>query len=67
MHGYYLQLTLTITEIHSLLTPDEAAVITTFFGVDKNGNVDPKYDAHNEFTGKNILMQRMSLVRHFLC
>jgi len=43
------------------LGEDKAKVFNMFFGVQEEGNVSQSGDPHGEFTGKNILMQRMTV------
>jgi uncharacterized protein len=48
-------------EITDLLGDDAAARFNAFYGVEKSGNAPAGSDPHEEFTGKNILIQRLSL------
>ena len=48
----------TKAEIESLLTPEDAPIFCRHYGVDTKGNADPRSDPHNEFEGKNILIER---------
>ena len=41
---------------------DDAALFAAHFGVKEAGNVEAERDPHGEFTGKNILVQRHSLM-----
>jgi uncharacterized protein YyaL (SSP411 family) len=41
---------------------DDAVLVCEHFGIAAEGNVPMQLDPHNEFTGKNILMQRRPLV-----
>ena len=52
----------TRAEIEAALPAADAALVCDHFGVEAEGNVPPSLDPHNEFTGKNILMQRRPLV-----
>ncbi len=47
------------SECGSKLTPAER--FNRFYGVEATGNAPPGSDPHGEFTGKNILIQRLSL------
>lgn len=51
----------TRAEVEAALGED-AAFVCEHFGVAAEGNVPMRLDPHNEFTGKNILMQRRPLV-----
>lgn len=51
----------TQAEIETVLPPESARLICTLFGVEEDGNVSLESDPHNEFTGKNILIQRLSV------
>jgi uncharacterized protein YyaL (SSP411 family) len=51
----------TRAEIEAALTATDAALVCDHFGVAAEGNVPMQLDPHNEFTGKNILMQRRGL------
>ncbi|KAK8843499.1 hypothetical protein IAR55_007159 [Kwoniella newhampshirensis] len=46
-------------EIEEVLGED-AKIANYFFGVKRDGNVEPVHDAHGEMTGKNILYQAKS-------
>ncbi len=48
-------------EIATLLGPEKANRFNQFYGVEASGNAPPGSDPHNEFTGKNILIQRLTL------
>ena len=48
-------------EIVRLLGKEKAERYNAFYGVTKTGNAPPGSDPHNEFTGKNILIQRFTL------
>ncbi|WWD20961.1 hypothetical protein CI109_105439 [Kwoniella shandongensis] len=48
-------------EIDEILGED-SKVFNYFFGVKRDGNVDPVHDAHGEMTGKNILYQAKSYI-----
>jgi uncharacterized protein len=52
----------TPAEIAAALSAEDAALVCSHFGVTAEGNVPAHLDPHHEFTGKNILMQRRSLV-----
>ena len=52
----------TRAEIETALPPADAALVCDHYGIETTGNVPPSLDPHNEFTGKNILMQRRPLV-----
>ncbi|HNC24402.1 MAG TPA: thioredoxin domain-containing protein [Opitutaceae bacterium] len=55
----------TAAEVRAVLgekDPALAEFVIGHFGVEENGNVDPARDPHAEFTGRNILAQRASLV-----
>ncbi len=52
----------TRAEIEAALSADDAAFVCDHFGIEVAGNVPMQLDPHNEFTGKNILMQRRGLV-----
>lgn len=45
----------TSNELKALLSDGELAVVTSFYNVQKSGNVAPEYDPHNELTSQNIL------------
>ncbi|MET0262098.1 MAG: thioredoxin domain-containing protein [Rariglobus sp.] len=51
----------TRAEIEAVLDAKSAALLCDHFGVEAAGNVPMQLDPQNEFTGKNILMQRRSL------
>ena len=46
-------------EILQLLGPDITEIVSSFYGIEKEGNV--AQDLHGEFTGKNILYQRLTV------
>jgi hypothetical protein len=48
-------------EIVHILGEDSASVFDRFYGVEENGNAPAGSDPQNEFTGKNILIQRLAL------
>ena len=48
-------------DIVSLLGKEKAERFNGFYGVESSGNAPSGSDPHNEFTGKNILIQRLSL------
>jgi uncharacterized protein len=48
----------TKTEIEALLPPEAAPMFCRHYGVDPEGNADSRSDPHNEFDGKNILIER---------
>jgi uncharacterized protein YyaL (SSP411 family) len=48
-------------EILHLLGEDAASVFDRFYGVEENGNAPAASDPQHEFTGKNILIQRLTL------
>ena len=50
-------------EIEAALNAADAALVCAHFGVEEAGNVPMQLDPHNEFTGKNILMQRRPLAQ----
>ena len=52
----------TRAEIEAALPALDAALVCDHYGVETAGNVPPSLDPHNEFTGKNVLMQRRPLV-----
>ena len=52
----------TRAEIEAALPAADAGLVCDHYGVEAAGNVPPSLDPHNEFTGKNILMQRRPLV-----
>ena len=60
-HGEGVFYVWTREEINTLLGQEVAARFNEFYGVEKSGNAPPGSDPHNEFTGKNILIQRLSL------
>ncbi|KAI9274771.1 Six-hairpin glycosidase-like protein [Phascolomyces articulosus] len=47
-------------EIIDILGDQYAAVISYFYGIESQGNVDPAQDPHGELEGKNVLMQMHS-------
>ena len=53
----------TRAEIEAVLEAGDAALVCAHFGVEAAGNVPMQLDPHNEFTGKNILMQRRPLAQ----
>lgn len=48
-------------EIDQLLTPESAKRFKRYYGVKSSGNAPAGSDPHQEFTGKNILIQRLTL------
>ncbi|WRT68799.1 uncharacterized protein IL334_005779 [Kwoniella shivajii] len=48
-------------ELDEILGVD-AAIVESYFGVEKGGNVELQHDAHGEMRGKNILYQAKSLL-----
>jgi uncharacterized protein YyaL (SSP411 family) len=57
----------TAAELRALLG-DDFAFFAGHFGIEENGNVPGQLDPHGEFTGKNILAQRRTLMdsaKHF--
>ncbi|MEO6053307.1 MAG: thioredoxin domain-containing protein [Chthoniobacterales bacterium] len=45
-------------EIQKALSPQDAEIFCRIYGVEDGGNAPAGSDPHNEFTGKNILIQR---------
>jgi uncharacterized protein YyaL (SSP411 family) len=52
----------TRAEIEAALPDADAALVCDHYGIETTGNVPLALDPQNEFTGKNILMQRRPLV-----
>lgn len=50
-------------EIEKLLSAEDAALFNQFYGVEPGGNAPEESDPQGEFTGKNILIQRLGLTR----
>ncbi len=48
----------TKAEIDALLPAEDAPMFCRHYGVDPEGNADARSDPHNEFEGKNILIER---------
>ncbi len=48
----------TKAEIDALLPAEDAPMFCRHYGVDPEGNADSRSDPHNEFEGKNILIER---------
>jgi uncharacterized protein YyaL (SSP411 family) len=51
----------TQAEIQAALDPQEAEIFCDHYGVEPDGNAPAGADPHGEFTGKNILIERVSL------
>ena len=49
------------TEIESLLPAEDAKIFNRFYGVEPEGNSPAGSDPQGEFTGKNTLIQRLSV------
>ena len=52
----------TKAEIDALLDEETASLFNRFYGVEEGGNAPAGSDPQKEFTGKNTLIQRMSVV-----
>jgi len=52
----------TAEQLNEALDPGDAALVAAHFGVKETGNVPPELDPQHEFTGKNILAQRQSIL-----
>ncbi|HEY5895584.1 MAG TPA: thioredoxin domain-containing protein [Chthoniobacterales bacterium] len=50
-------------EIENLLGAEDAALFNRFYGVEANGNAPEESDPQGEFTGKNVLIQRLGVTR----
>ena len=46
------------SEVEAVLTEEDAAIFCRHYGVEGQGNADPRSDPHEEFTGKNIFIER---------
>lgn len=45
----------TMAEFEKILSKDELAVCTKYWGVERDGNIDMRFDAQGELTGQNML------------
>jgi uncharacterized protein YyaL (SSP411 family) len=48
-------------EITDVLAPDRIDEFCSTYGVEPNGNVAPDSDPHDELTGQNVLIQRLTI------
>ncbi len=60
--AFYVWTAAELREVLGAENSMEVELVSAHFGVEEKGNVDPARDPHAEFTGRNILAQRASLV-----